>query len=149
VTPLHRPVCLALATLALNACASSPETRLAHPSPFAGSGSMSSAVVLNGDELRAGESLLLSMVGRMANFEVLRSNRACPEIHLRGRQSILNAGTPAVYIDGARAVNTCVLDEIAPIDVQRVEIYPMGARSGYASDRSGLILVFMRDGTEG
>lgn len=110
---------------------------------------MSSSVVLNGDELRAGESLLMSMVGRMANLEVLRSNRACPEIHLRGRQSILNAGTPAVYIDGARAVNTCVLDEIAPIDVRRVEVYPMGAHSGYASDRSGLILVFMRDGTDG
>jgi hypothetical protein len=105
-------------------------------------------MVLNGDDIRGGESLLGSLVGRMVNLEVLRSNRACPEIHLRGRQSILNAGAPAIYVDGARAVNSCVLDEIAPGEVQRVEVYPMGAHSGYAPDRNGLILVFMRDGTE-
>jgi hypothetical protein len=147
VNPLIRPAALALAALGVAACQTANDTHLVENSPFAGSGA-TSAVVLDGDQLRAGESLLYALVGRMANFEVLRSNRTCPEIHLRGRQSILNAGGPAIYVDGARAVNTCVLDEIAPAEVQRVEVYPMGAHSGYASDRNGLILVFMRDGTD-
>jgi len=147
VKPFIRPAGLALAALSLAACQSTNDTHLVENAPFAGSGS-TSAIVLNGNDLRAGESLLYALVGRMANLEVLRSNRYCPEIHLRGRQSILNAGGPAIYVDGTRAVNSCVLDEIAPAEVQRVEVYPMGAHSGYASDRSGLILVFMRDGTE-
>ena len=145
---LHRPISLALAVLGLAACHAGNDTRLVDPTPFAGSG-FTSAVVLNGDELRAGETLLYALVGRMANLEVLRSNRTCPEIHLRGRQSIFNATGPAIYVDGARATNTCVLDEIAPGEVQRVEVYPMGAHNGYAPDRNGLILVFMRDGTDG
>ncbi|HET7464709.1 MAG TPA: hypothetical protein VFJ82_25935 [Longimicrobium sp.] len=149
--PLPRLLYLALAPLALAACGSAgtSETRLASPEPSAGSGGTQSAVVLDGDELAAGESLLRSLVGRMANIEVLASNRGCPEVHLRGRQSILASPGPSIYVDGARAVNTCVLDEIAPSEVRRVEVYPMGVHIGYASDRNGLILVFMRDGTDG
>ena len=146
---LPRFVGLALAPLALACQSSGPHTHYASPEPSAGSG-MGSAVVLQGEELRAGETLLRSLVGRMANLEVMVSNRGCPEVHLRGRQSIKVAtGGPSVYVDGARAVNTCVLDEIAPSEVRRVEVYPMGVRSGYASDRNGLILIFMRDGNDG
>jgi hypothetical protein len=105
-------------------------------------------VVLDGDELAAGETLLRSLVGRLSNLEVLSSNRGCPEVHLRGRQTILASPGPSIYVDGARAVNSCVLDEIAPSEVRRVEVYPMGVHIGYAADRNGLILVFMRDGTE-
>jgi hypothetical protein len=149
VRALPRILCLALAPLALAACGSGvSETRLATSRPSVGSGT-TSAVVLEGDELMAGETLLRSLVGRMANIEVLASNRGCPEVHLRGRQSILPSPGPSIYVDGARAVNTCVLDEIAPSEVRRVEVYPMGAHVGYASDRNGLILVFLRDGTDG
>ena len=148
--PLPRLLYLALAPFALAACGGGgySETRLATRQPSMGSGTQS-AVVLEGDELIAGETLLRSLVGRMANIEVLNSNRGCPEVHLRGRQSILSKAGPSVYVDGARASNTCVLVEIAPGDVRRVEVYPMGVRSGYASDRNGLILIFMRDGNDG
>lgn len=147
--PLPRLLYLALAPFALAACGSAgSETRLASPEPSMGSGTQS-AVVLQGDELIAGETLLRSLVGRMANIEVLASNRGCPEVHLRGRQTILASPGPSIYVDGARAVNTCVLDEIAPSEVRRVEVYPMGVHIGYASDRNGLILIFLRDGTDG
>lgn len=145
---LPRFLGLALAPLALACHGGGPQTHYAAPTPPAGSG-MGSAVVLEGRELRAGETLLRSLVGRMANLEVMISNRGCPEVHLRGRQSIkVSTGGPSVYVDGARAVNTCVLEEIVPTEVRRVEVYPMGVRSGYASDRNGLILVFMRDGND-
>lgn len=144
---LPRPLGLALASLALAACQSGPETHLASPAPSPGSATFS-GVVLEGDQLAAGESLLRSLVGRMSNFEVLRSNRGCPEVHLRGRQTILASPGPSIYVDGARAVNTCVLDEIAPSEVRRVEVYPLGVHNGYAADRNGLILVFLRDGTD-
>jgi hypothetical protein len=149
VRSLPRLLCLALAPLALACQSSGPDTHYVAPAPSAGTGGLGSAVVLQGDELRAGESLLRSLVGRMANLEVMHSNRGCPEVHLRGRQSILSRAGPSVYVDGARATNTCVLVEIAPGDVRRVEVYPMGVRSGYASDRNGLILIFMRDGNDG
>lgn len=146
---LPRLLCLTLAPLALACHGGGSETHYASPAPSAGSG-LGAGVVLQGEELRAGESLLRSLVGRMANLEVMISPRGCPEVHLRGRQSIKVAtGGPSVYVDGARAVNTCVLEEIAPADVRRVEVYPMGVRTGYASDRNGLILIFMRDGHDG
>jgi hypothetical protein len=149
VRSLPRLLCLALAPLALACQSGGHHTHYVSPEPSAGTGGLGSAVVLQGDELRAGESLLRSLVGRMANLEVMDSNRGCPEVHLRGRQSILSKAGPSVYVDGARATNTCVLVEIAPGDVRRVEVYPMGVRSGYASDRNGLILIFMRDGHDG
>jgi hypothetical protein len=147
VRSLSRPLGLALASLALAACRSDPETHLASSAPSTGSATFS-GVVLDGNQLAAGETLLRSLVGRMANLEVLRSNRGCPEVHLRGRQTILASPGPSIYVDGARAVNTCVLDEIAPSEVRRVEVYPMGVHNGYAADRNGLILVFLRDGTD-
>ena len=144
---LPRPLGLALASLALAACQNNTDTHLASSSPTPANATFS-GVVLEGDQLAAGETLLRSLVGRMSNFEVLRSNRGCPEVHLRGRQTILASPGPSIYVDGARAVNTCVLDEIAPSEVRRVEVYPMGVHNGYAADRNGLILVFLRDGTD-
>jgi hypothetical protein len=138
-----------MATLALSACHGGRTAPAAEPEPAGSGAGTQTAVVLDGSRLRAGETLLTALVGRLANFEVLRSGRTCPLVHLRGRQTILGDDGPAIYVDGARAVNTCVLDEIAPGEVSRVEIYPMGVRSGFASDRNGLILVFLRDGRDG
>lgn len=145
---LPRPLVLALASLALAACQSDPETRIASRSPSPASATFS-GVVLDGDDFAGGESLLRTMAGRMSNLAVLRSNRGCPEVQLRGRQTIRASTAPSIYVDGARAVNTCVLDEIVSSEVRRVEVYPMGVHTGYAADRNGLILVFLRDGSEG
>jgi hypothetical protein len=43
-------------------------------------------------------------------------------------------------------LNTCILDQLNPEDVERLELYPTGMtpRPGYFADADGLILVFMR-----
>ena len=75
---------------------------------------------------------------------------SCPEIRLRGTRSLFGSNTPSIYVDGARALDACVLDELAASIVERIEVYPSGVarRPGYDSDRNGLILVFVLYGTE-
>jgi hypothetical protein len=47
-------------------------------------------------------------------------------------------------VDGQRATNTCVLDMVNSLDLDRVEIYPSGQPRGYLSDPYGVILMFLR-----
>ena len=58
--------------------------------------------------------------------------------------------TPIVYVDGARAIDTCILESLRTQDVESVELYPMGftSRPGYASHAHGLILVFLLGATQ-
>lgn len=107
------------------------------------------AIVLEGKDLgdRRG-SLLDAMVGRVP---ILKVNRAhpCPALALRGQNTVPGVTEPKVYVDGTRAQDTCVLTGLRAVDVERVEIYPLGvtSRPGYDMHSRGLILVFLRDGT--
>lgn len=108
----------------------------------------SRATVLTGEQLRDEHgSLLDTMSRRISNLQV--DNRfACPAISLRGHQNTVpGISDPLVYIDGGRALDTCILGSLNAAEVERVEIYPMGftTRPGYAVNAHGLILVFMRD----
>lgn len=107
------------------------------------------AVVLTGAALTDGPgSLLETMRGKIPNFRMQRpAGGACPEISLRGHPSFTGLVNPDVYVDGARATDTCILDGLRAHDVERVEVYPMGftTRPGYRTHAPGLILVFMRD----
>ncbi|HEX7119061.1 MAG TPA: Plug domain-containing protein [Longimicrobiales bacterium] len=102
--------------------------------------------VLTAKEIGDGmESLLQVMHRRIPGLEV-RDHSPCPAISLRGQNTAPGITEPAVYVDGARATNTCVLSGLTAADVERVEIYPMGVtpRGGYATNAHGLILVFMK-----
>lgn len=97
-----------------------------------------------------GSPTLLSLLQmRVRNVDVRRSG-TCPEIDFRGRGSIMMPAAPSVYVDGQHASDTCVLEMIAPVDVDYLEVYPMGVsnRAGYFSNSSGLILVFTRNGLD-
>ena len=110
-----------------------------------------SAIVLEGEDFRGrGQTLLRLMAERVSGMSV-NYGGPCPSIQLRGTKSMFGSNDPLIYIDGARALNTCVLDDMSPDPVSRVEIYPSGVsnRPGYDFNRNGLILVFVLDGTEG
>lgn len=72
----------------------------------------------------------------------------CPRIALRGPLVGGSLSNPAVYVDGTRTTNTCVLSSLNTDDVDRVEVYASGHtdRPGYGNHPQGLILVFMRGG---
>lgn len=108
-------------------------------------------LVLTGASLGDGQGNLLgTMVGKVPNFRVRRVKEQCPQITLRNAVSFQSIVNPHVYVDGARATDTCILEALFANDVYRVEVYPSGVtyRPGYGRHAHGLILVFMRDGRE-
>lgn len=89
-------------------------------------------------------SLLELMRARIPSITVI-DDTPCPDVYLRGRSTITTSSSPAIYVDGERANNTCVLDMMNVMDLQRVEIYPNGLpRGGYQSSPYGVILIFLK-----
>jgi hypothetical protein len=110
-----------------------------------------SAIVLDGAEMQGrGQTLLRLLAERVVGMSI-NYGGPCPKIAIRGAKSLFGSNDPLIYVDGARALNTCVLDDMSASTVKRVEIYPAGVaqKPGYDSSRNGLILVFVLDGREG
>ena len=105
------------------------------------------ATILSGRALddRRG-SVLDALQGAVPGMRILKPRDQCPSITIRGHVTFESVVNPMVYVDGTRAVDTCILDTLRTDDVESVEIYPMGVttRPGYATHAHGLILVFMR-----
>jgi len=106
------------------------------------------AIVLHRADLGDQPSSLVDVLDRRFPWMVVHSHSPCPAFELRRENTAPGASEPLVYVDGARAIDTCILASINALDVERVEIYPSGftSRSGYATNSGGLILVFMRNG---
>jgi hypothetical protein len=105
------------------------------------------AFVLTGMALEDGPgSVVAALTGKVPNFRLQRISGQCPIITLRNAVSFRSVVNPHVYVDGTRAVDTCVLESLRTVDVERVEVYPQGytTRPGYGTHAHGLILVFMR-----
>lgn len=130
-----------LTTLALAACAS-------------GSGRGEEAVSSNGRGTviagaalaDGGGSVLDAMLGKVPSLKIQRYIGECPHLALRNDATFRTLVNPHVYVDGTRAMDTCILESLRSIDVERVEVYPSGVsgRPGYPSHAYGLILLFMR-----
>lgn len=90
-------------------------------------------------------SILAAMEGSVPNLRVRIRPQGCPAINLRNQTAYGRPVSPLVYVDGAPATDTCILESLRAQDVESVEIYPMGftTRPGYASHAHGLILVFL------
>ena len=69
----------------------------------------------------------------------------CPNLELRGRDSMEGNNNPDVYVDGTRTTDTCPLITIQAVSTERIEVYPLGmtSRPGYPSSGHGLILIFL------
>jgi hypothetical protein len=73
----------------------------------------------------------------------------CPEVILRGKSTFITNSSAAIYVDGERAANTCVLSMLSTFHLARVEVYPGGVPpSGYLTDPYGVILLFSMKGSE-
>jgi hypothetical protein len=109
----------------------------------------SSGMVFGPEHFQQRAGTVLSILGgRLTGIQIRRSAGPCPEITMRGVKSMLGENNPAVYVDGTRTTNTCVLEHLDPAEVLRVEVYPMGVapRPPYRGHPNGLILVFLQDG---
>lgn len=147
-----RPGLLALLTLAATACGSAQVSEAGSPSLARLPGDNATAgVVLTGPDLyEHGGTLLAYLYGRIPGMTVDYGAPVCPRVDIRGRKSLTGSSDPVVYVDGARTANVCVLQDLWTRDLSRVEVYPMGVthRPGYEAHPNGLILVFVRNGTE-
>jgi hypothetical protein len=108
----------------------------------------SGMTVLAGEALRDGSGSVLDAIrGKTPSLRVREDMRdRCPVITLRNDASFQSQVRPAIYVDGTRATDTCILRSIRTVDVELVEIYPRGVthRPGYGMHAHGLILLFMR-----
>jgi hypothetical protein len=107
-------------------------------------------LVLTGDALsgNGGWTILDAIKRAMPQMQVSDWTfpNECPNVQLRGHDSVVNNSNPDVYVDGTRTVDTCPLVTLPATGAQRVEIYPLGVtpRPGYPSQGHGLILIFMQ-----
>ena len=138
------PLLASVSAVALAGCWDPGLTTAGSDSP---KGRGTSAYVFDEDQLQpaADGTLLSALENRIAAMAVSRGSD-CPQITLRGRTTVARVTNPGVYVDGARATNTCVLEHLNVAEVHRVEVYPMGLaqHAGYEAQPGGLILVFMR-----
>lgn len=97
------------------------------------------------DLVKAQRPLLDLMRQRLVGLQV-RATPLCPEVMLRGRSTLVSSSSPAVYVDGLMATNTCILQDLNTANLARVEIYPDGipGRPGYRVSPHGVILIFVR-----
>ena len=101
------------------------------------------------NQLAGGSANLLTAIrSRVSGMRVQENSEACPRITLRGTKSMFGDNSPAVYVDGIRTTNTCILNVLSILEVNRVEIYSNGLapHPPYKSHPHGLILVFMEQG---
>jgi len=93
-----------------------------------------------------GRSVLDAMTLRMPQIRTFRTTGGCPGVLLRGADRLTGTSDPDVYVDHAHTLDTCPLAMLSTIDIQRIEIYPLGvtSRPGYNTGAHGLILIFTR-----
>ncbi len=144
-------VVLGLASLGLAACAAN--SQLGEGSAGDADGSVgdlpptANAMVLKSEQLHLleGRSVLEALQADVPAVQIAQSSD-CPSLSLRGPNPTPGLLEPTVYVDGAAASNTCVLEDLSTDQIARVEVYPSGftPRPGYAPNARGLILLFTR-----
>lgn len=142
---------LAVLTLAVAACGSAPISETSAGIGNLRGDNVTSGMVLTGPDLFEHNGTLLRYLhARVPGMTVDHTSPICPRVQIRGRKSLMGSNDPIVYVDGARTANSCILDDLLTRDLSRVEIYPMGVsnRPGYEAHPNGLILVFVRDGSD-
>ena len=131
-----------LPLLVLGGCGTASRTE-SPEAPSSGPGK----TVIEGRALQDGRGSVLDVIrGKTPSLRIRQDVGKCPRITLRNDASFLSQVNPAIYVDGTRANDTCILESIRGSDVQLLEIYPRGVtmRPGYGMHAHGLILLFMR-----
>lgn len=146
---MNRPLIgLLSATALLSGCAPAATSR---DRPPGGVADIGNAVVLEKEELFDPRGSLVNVIAsRLSNSRIVQDG-GCAGVEIRGAKNFLAPVLPGVYVDGQRAVTSCVFELLNTEDIARVEVYPMGVtrRPGYSGSAGGLILVFLKNGSEG
>ena len=110
----------------------------------------SGAIIFDQAQLDEANIPLLDLMRRRVAGLQVQSSTLCPEVVLRGRSTVQTSSSPAIYVEGMQASNTCILLEMNTSDMSRVEIYPNGvpARRGYKTHPYGVILIFVRGASD-
>lgn len=142
---------LALATLtmvAITGCATNTtgehRSNLDHMTRTSGA----SGTILTAEQLRYDNGSILDAMSRHIVRMRVDKRYACPALSLRGPNTAPGLTEPVIYVDGAKTVDTCILDMMTVNDVERVEVYPSGIspHPGLFGNSHGLILVFTKHG---
>jgi hypothetical protein len=145
---MNRPLIgLLSATALLSGCASASP---GNPRPSGGVADIGNAVVLEKDQLFDPRGSLLNVIAsRLSNSRIVHDG-GCAGVEIRGSKNFVAPVLPGVYVDGQRAGTSCVFELLNTEDIARVEVYPMGVtrRPGYTGSAGGLILVFLKNGSE-
>jgi hypothetical protein len=138
----------ALSILLLSCTTSRPFDRSTEPGGRLPS-TTGGAVIIRGPALSGdpGRTILDAIRRAMPQLHVSSWSQysRCPNIELRGKDSVVGSSNPDVYVDGTRTVDTCPLVTIQASEARRIEVYPLGVtpRPGYPSSGHGLILIFV------
>ncbi len=106
----------------------------------------SGAIVFTEAQLSEANSPLLDLMRRRVAGVQIQPTALCPEVVFRGRSTVQTSSSPAIYVQGTQATNTCILAEMNTSDMSLVEIYPNGvpSRPGYRTHPYGVILIFVQ-----
>lgn len=136
-------------TLALAAAGCGRAVHHAPPALDDGSGVASDAghMVIDRDVLGRSDIPVLDVLRyRIPGMKVSPTDD-CPEVTLRGKSTLVTSSNPAIYLDGERAANTCILAMLSTFHLARVEVYPGGIPpAGYLANPYGVILMFTLKG---
>jgi hypothetical protein len=148
---LHPRAIPPLAACVLLGCATSrPFDRSTEPGGRPLSSTTAGSVVLTGEALStaAGRTVLDVIRRAMPQLHVSSWSQYsnCPNLELRGKDSVQGSSNPEVYVDGTRTADTCPLVQLQATVAERIEVYPLGVtpRPGYPSSGHGLILIFLQ-----
>ena len=136
--------------LVLGCATARPFDRTTEPGGRPLSPTTAGAVIISGDALSAdpGRTVLDAVRKAMPQLHVSSWSQysRCPNVELRGKDSVEGSSNPDVYVDGTRTVDTCPLVTLRAAEAGRVEVYPLGvtSRAGYPSSGHGLILIFLQ-----
>ena len=147
-----RPVTslLVLPLVVLGCATSRPFDRSTEPGGKPLSPTTAGSVIITGEALSAdpGRTVLDAVKRAMPQLHIAGWSQysRCPNVELRGKDSVTGSSNPDVYVDGTRTVDTCPLVTIQAMDTRRIEVYPLGvtSRPGYSSSGHGLILIFLQ-----
>jgi TonB-dependent Receptor Plug Domain len=143
------PAIVVLGVLALGCKTSRPYDRTNDPGGRALGTTTAGSLIISGRALAydPGRTVLDVIRNAMPQMRITGYTEytRCPQLELRGKDSMAGSNDPDVYVDGTRTTDTCPLIQIPAVQTERIEVYPLGmtARPGYPSSGHGLILIFL------
>jgi hypothetical protein len=146
---LRRVLAASAIALTASACARAATRTQFQPVTDAGVASDGGHTVIEREALARSDVPVLDLLRYRVPGMKVSPTDDCPEVILRGKSTFITNSSAAVYVDGERAANTCVLSMLSTFHVARVEVYPGGVPpSGYLADPYGVIIIYSMKGPD-